>query len=147
MNYVRNFLPSFDAQNNFISPPPLDRLGAHTSQGFSSPKCFIVLVLHSFGTKMAVLSLLEVWEQYQRHQGKWCVLTCILRASYKNRRKNTHRNLWRLHFLCRSALYLTGSTCGDSFSTQAGVALMKPSLLFIGKYKKKHCLGHSSRLL
>lgn len=78
MNYVRNFLPSFDAQNNFISSPPLDRLGAHTSQEFSSPKCFIVLVLHSFGTKMAVLNVLEVWEQ---HQCKWCVLTCILRAT------------------------------------------------------------------
>lgn len=64
MNYVRNFLPSFDARNNFISPPPLDRLRAHTIQEFSSPKRFTVLVLHSFGTKMAVLNLLEVWEQY-----------------------------------------------------------------------------------
>lgn len=45
MNYVRNFLPSFDAQSNFILPLPLDRLGAHTSQEFSSPKCFIALVL------------------------------------------------------------------------------------------------------
>lgn len=49
MNYVRNFLPSF-AQNNFISPPPLDRLGAHTSQEFSVQNasqcwCFIALVL------------------------------------------------------------------------------------------------------